>query len=215
MWKYSAHTNKPSGHRAVKTALWKPFVRTGCCFLLVLFILSPAKAQVQDQESLPEPELNMEEAFAPSPTKAAMLSATLPGMGQVYNQKYWKVPIIYAGFGTLYYFLDMNSSEYQKWRQAWIARVDGNPNTIDDFPRHSTAMLERAMDFYRRNLEVTYILTAALYLLNILDASVDAHLMNFDVGEELSFGMGSHPIPSASGNVFPRHSPQLKVTISF
>jgi len=215
VWKYSAHTNKPSGHRAVKTVLWEPFIRTGCLLLLLLFFLSPAKAQVQDQERLPAPELNMEESFAPSPAKAAMLSATLPGMGQIYNQKYWKVPIIYAGFGTLYYFLDMNSSEYRKWRQAWIARVDGNPNTIDDFPRHSTAMLERAMDFYRRNLEITYILTAAMYLLNILDASVDAHLMNFDVGEELSFGMNSHPLPSPSDNVFPRQSPQLKVTIRF
>ncbi len=178
-------------------------------------MLPTATAQVQEEEARPEPELNMEETFEPSPAKAAMLSATLPGMGQIYNRKYWKVPIIYAGFGTLYYFLDMNNSEYQKWRQAWIARVDGNPNTEDDFPRHSTAMLERAMDFYRRNLEITYILTAALYLLNILDASVDAHLMNFDVGEELSLGMDSHALPSASGNVFPRMGPQFTVTIRF
>jgi len=209
------HTDKSSGHRAGKAALWKPFVKTGCLFLLVFLILPTATAQVQDQESRPDPELNMEETFEPSPAKAAMLSATLPGMGQIYNRKYWKVPIIYAGFGTLYYFLDMNNSEYQKWRQAWIARVDGNPNTVDDFPRHSTAMLERAMDFYRRNLEITYILTAALYLLNILDASVDAHLMNFDVGEELSLGMDSFALPSTSGNVFPRQGPQFTVTIRF
>ena len=207
--------NKPSGHGAVRAALWGFCVRTGCLFLLILFFLTPAAAQVRDQESPPEPALNVEETFAPSPSKAAMLSATLPGMGQIYNRKYWKVPIIYAGFGTLYYFLDMNNSEYQKWRQAWIARVDGNPNTVDDFPRHSTAMLERAMDFYRRNLEITYILTAALYLLNILDASVDAHLMNFDVGEELSLGMDSHPLPSTFGNGFPSQGPQLKLTIRF
>ncbi len=215
MWEYASYTNKPPGQGAVKTVLRTPFASAGLLFLLVLFALSPAKAQIQAQDSLPDPELHMENTFIPSPTKAAMLSATLPGMGQIYNQKYWKVPIIYAGFGTLYYFLDMNSSEYRKWRQAWIARVDGNPNTIDDFPRHSAAMLERAVDFYRRNLEITYILTAALYLLNILDASVDAHLMNFDVGEELSFGMDSHPVPSASGNVFSGKSPQFKVTIRF
>ncbi len=118
-----------------------------------------------------------------------MLSATLPGLGQAYNRKYWKVPIIYAGFGTLAYFVDFNQGYYQKWREAWIARVDGNPNTIDDYPLYSDDALERAMNYYRRNLEITYVLTAALYLLNILDASVDAHLMHFDVGEELSLGL--------------------------
>ncbi len=119
-----------------------------------------------------------------------MLSATLPGLGQVYNRRYWKVPIIYAGFGTLAYFLNVNNTEYQKWRKAYIARVDGNPNTVDGFPLHSTDVMERAMNYYRRNLEVTYLLGAVLYILNILDANVDAHLMDFDVREDLNMRMG-------------------------
>ncbi len=125
-----------------------------------------------------------------------MLSASLPGLGQVYNRKYWKIPIIYAGFGTLAYFVNMNNTEYQKWRSAYIARVDGNPNTVDGFPLHSTDVLQRAMNYYRRNLEVTYLLGVALYILNILDANVDAHLMDFDVREDLSLRlqpMGGHP----------------------
>ncbi|MFO7998517.1 MAG: DUF5683 domain-containing protein, partial [Bacteroidales bacterium] len=125
-----------------------------------------------------------------SPARAAMLSATLPGLGQVYNRRYWKVPIIYAGFGTLAYFLNVNNTEYQKWRKAYIARVDGNPNTVDGFPLHSTDVMERAMNYYRRNLEVTYLLGAVLYILNILDANVDAHLMDFDVREDLNMRMG-------------------------
>lgn len=143
-----------------------------------------------------------------------MLSATLPGMGQVYNGKYWKVPIIYAGFGTLIYFVDMNNTEYRFWREAWLARVDGNPNTTANLP-HSTAVLERAMNYYRRNLEVTYLLSAALYLLNILDASVDAHLLNFDVGEELSMGMKPISGPNLSSPGGQRAIANFTITFRF
>lgn len=153
--------------------------------------------------------------FAPSPARAAMLSATLPGLGQIYNRKYWKVPIIYAGFGTLLYFVDFNSTNYNKWRKAWLARVDGNPNTVDDFPLHSTDVLERAMNFYRRNLEITYILSAALYLINILDASVDAHLMNFDVGESLTLGVQPALIPSTANHTASKHGTQISLTLRF
>jgi hypothetical protein len=141
----------------------------------------------EDPQQDTEPDKDMQQVIKPpkSPERAAMLSATLPGLGQVYNGRYWKVPIIYAGFGTLAYFLNMNSTEYQRWRAAYIARVDGDPNTVDGYP-HSTDQLERAMNFYRRNLEVTYLLGAALYILNILDANVDAHLLDFDVREDLS-----------------------------
>jgi len=144
-----------------------------------------------------------------------MLSATLPGLGQIYNQRYWKVPIIYAGFGTLAYFIDFNNSNYREWREAWIARVDGNPNTVDDYPLYSDSELERAMNFYRRNLEITYMLTAALYLLNILDASVDAHLMTFDVGEDLTMGLYPSTLQSPGGFGKDRHQTGLTLRIRF
>lgn len=147
-----------------------------------------------------------------SPARAAMLSATLPGLGQIYNRRYWKVPIIYAGFGTLAYFLNMNSNEYQRWRTAYIARVDGDPNTVDGFP-HSTDQLERAMRFYRRNLEVTYLLGAALYILNILDANVDAHLLDFDVREDLSLRV--QPALSQPFSGYGHPAPGLSFTIKF
>ena len=155
------------------------------------------------------------EDFFPSPARAAMLSATLPGMGQFYNRKYWKIPIIYAGFGTLIYFIDFNNNYYREYRRAWLARVDGNPNTVDDYPRHSTDVLERAMNFHRRNLEITYILSAALYLLNILDASVDAHLANFDVGETLSLGITPTRHPDPLNQFSSLHSAQLSLRIRF
>ncbi len=170
-------------------------------------------AQTNRAASAESTEAN--EVFFPSPARAAMLSATLPGMGQFYNQKYWKIPIIYAGFGALVYFIDFNNTYYREYRRAWLARVDGNPNTVDDYPRHSTDVLERAMNFHRRNLEITYILSAALYLLNILDASVDAHLANFDVGETLSLGLKPASFPDPVNRISSLHSAHLSLRIRF
>ncbi|TVR42323.1 MAG: hypothetical protein EA394_03830 [Bacteroidia bacterium] len=183
--------------------------------LFLILLIAPVKASAQINNNRTSPVIHDTELMAPSPAKAAMLSATFPGLGQVYNRKYWKIPIIYAGFGTLAYFIDFNNTEYRKWREAWIARVDGNPNTVDDYPLYSTDRLEWLMNGYRRNLEVTYILTAALYLLNILDASVDAHLMNFDVGEDLSLGLEPflHPASLYEGRT--KASAQISFRIRF
>ncbi len=194
------------------TVMRRVIVLAGILSFLVAF--SPASATAQPDHNAGDRRNNIEnDIFIPAPSKAAMLSATLPGLGQVYNRKYWKVPIIYAGFGTLVYFVNFNNTEYRMWREAWIARVDGNPNTVDDFPLHSTDVLERAMNYYRRNLEITYILSVALYMLNILDASVDAHLMNFDISEELSFGMQPCIIPSATNAGVTTKSAQITLRI--
>ncbi|MBW6478946.1 MAG: hypothetical protein K0B37_05905 [Bacteroidales bacterium] len=157
----------------------------------------PVREPVRLREPEPEKEKALEEKH--SPLKATMLSATLPGLGQAYNGRYWKIPIVYAGFGAVAYFVRFNNTEYQAFRRAYVARVDGNPNTVDEFPFYSSDQLQRATNFYRRNLEITYILGAALYVLNILDATVDAHLLDFDVGEDL--GMKLHPV------VFPGVNP--------
>jgi hypothetical protein len=169
---------------------------------------APSSIEIMDDEDKTERPLVL-------PARASMLSASLPGLGQIYNRRYWKVPIIYAGFGALAYYVNFNSGEYNKFRAAYIARVDGNPNTVDDFPFHSTDVLQRAMNVYRRNLEVTYLLAAALYLLNILDANVDAHLMDFDVGETLSMGMRSIPTMANTGYGFPVSPPGLTLRINF
>ncbi len=183
--------------------------------LIGCFIIPISSTTAQNTSPLINNVIDQEQIFLPSPARAAMLSATLPGLGQIYNQKYWKVPIIYAGFGTLAYFVDFNNSNYRKWRRAWLARVDGNPNTIDDFPLHSTDILERAMNYYRRNLEITYMLAAGLYLLNILDASVDAHLMDFDVGERLSLGLKPARTPATLDQSSIRHTAEISFTLRF
>jgi hypothetical protein len=151
----------------------------------------------------------------PSPGRAAMLSATLPGLGQAYNRAYWKIPIIYAGFGGVVYAVNFNNTEYQAWRKAYFAKVDGNPNTIDEYPLYSDASLRRAMEYYRRNLELTYIVGVALYLLNILDANVQAHLMDFDVSEDLSMRVEPKmlPINPLAGPI--GHAPGIKLSFRF
>lgn len=149
-----------------------------------------------------------------SPMKATMLSVALPGLGQAYNGKHWKIPFIYAGFGAVAYFVDWNNNFYQTYRRAYYARIDGNPNTVDDFPRVSTDRLRSAVNYYRRNLEVTYILGAALYVLNILDATVDAHLIDFDVSEDLGLKVQPAVVPGINP-ITGRASVHTGLTLSY
>lgn len=197
-----------------KSAGWEKLLCVSVIVLLT-FVVCPFNCTARHNNNAINIIQPDNDIFFPSPARAAMLSATLPGLGQIYNRRYWKVPIIYAGFGTLLYFVDFNTTNYNKWRKAWLARVDGNPNTVDDFPLHSTDVLERAMNFYRRNLEITYILSAALYLINILDASVDAHLMNFDVGETLSFGVKPATMPRYNVLHVPINTTQISFIFRF
>jgi hypothetical protein len=118
--------------------------------------------------------------------RAALFSAIVPGAGQVYNKKYWKVPVIYAGFGTLYYFIHTNNEEYKKYKTALSERNDNDSNTVDEFPQLSNSDLTVREDYYRRNRDLSYILAGVLYTLNIIDAYVDSQLMDFDISDNLS-----------------------------
>jgi len=116
--------------------------------------------------------------------KASVLSTIIPGAGQVYNKKYWKVPIIYGSLATSIYFINENQNKYTTYKNAYLQRINGE---IDDYSElYNISQLITIMDFYERNRDVSYIITAAIYLLNIVDASVDAHLLDFDVSDELT-----------------------------
>jgi hypothetical protein len=122
-----------------------------------------------------------------SPGKAALFSAVLPGFGQLYNKKYWKIPVIYAGFGTLVYFIVFNNNEYQRYRTAFILRNDNDPLTHDEFEGKLTPdELKYLKDEYRRYRDLNIIMTAGLYALNIIDANVDAHFFDYDISPDLS-----------------------------
>jgi hypothetical protein len=118
--------------------------------------------------------------------KAAILSAVLPGAGQVYNKSYWKVPVLYAGFAALIYYIDFNQKYYKTFKTAYLYRTDLDSTTIDAYPNYTNDDLLVRKDYYRRNRDLCYILTGVVYVLNIIDAYVDAHLKDFDVGDDLS-----------------------------
>ena len=122
-----------------------------------------------------------------SPKVAAIMSACLPGLGQAYNKKYWKIPIVYAGVGTIAYFMNFNSQKYNTYKKAYQYCMDGDPNTIDVYAnKYDSLQLKTLRDAYRRDLELSFIIGAAIYALNIIDASVDAHLYKFDINDNLS-----------------------------
>lgn len=148
-----------------------------------------------------------------SPKKAALYSAVCPGLGQLYNKKYWKIPVIYAGFTTFGYFIVNNSKNYIEYRDAYVFRTDGDSTTIDNYPRYTVDNLKYVKNYYRRNLEMTIIFTTAFYILNIIDASVDAHLFTFDVSDDIS--MFLRPSLTPINPFSPELMAGLKVTVKF
>jgi len=133
-----------------------------------------------------------------SPRKAALLSTVLPGAGQIYNKKYWKAPVIYAGFAGLGYLVKFNNDRYQIYKDAFSARADENPDTVDEFEDvYSEQDLVTLKNYYRRNRDLSIIGIGLIYVLNILDASVDAHLFYFNVSDNISMNIAPAGIPSS------------------
>jgi hypothetical protein len=119
-----------------------------------------------------------------APAKAAFYSAILPGLGQAYNKKYWKIPLVYGALATTLYFYSTNNTLYQEFRGVYKDRLAGISNPkyayLDD------ARLIEAQRYYKRNRDLSLLLTFAFYALNIIDANVDAHLGQFNVNDNLS-----------------------------
>ncbi len=139
--------------------------------------------------------------FQPNPKKSAFYSAILPGTGQIYNRQYWKVPVIYAGVAASAYFLVFNSTEYQRYRRGYVARIN-NPNVVDEFsiPGYSNSQLQNRLktlqDAYKQQLDLTYLLTGLGYTIQVLDALAFAHLKNFDVSKNISLRMKPVMLPT-------------------
>lgn len=134
------------------------------------------------QDSIEKNEIRVLDVLAPS--KAAFYSAVLPGLGQVYNKKYWKVPIVYVAIGLPVYFFIKNDRELELYRNAFKRRLAGFND--DPFQGISNDGLVRAQQQLRRNKELSLLLALGAYALNIVDANVDAHLLQFNVDENLS-----------------------------
>jgi hypothetical protein len=138
-----------------------------------LLIVEPQKDQIK------EPPYN-----ALAPAKAAFFSAVLPGLGQAYNKKYWKIPIVYGGIATGVYFYQRNTEDYNRFRDAYKRRLAGYQD--DEFQGVSDARLRDAQKTAGRNRDVSLAMAIGVYLLNILDANVDAHLLRYNLNEDLT-----------------------------
>ena len=119
-----------------------------------------------------------------TPAKAAFYSAILPGLGQAYNKKYWKIPIVYGAIGTSLYFYIDNNKKYHQYRDAYKRRLEGYSD--DNFTFLDNTRLIAGQKFYQRNRDLSALVTLAFYALNIIDANVDAALLQFNVDENLS-----------------------------
>jgi Family of unknown function (DUF5683) len=118
-----------------------------------------------------------------APSKAAFYSAILPGLGQAYNKKYWKIPIVYAAIGTGIYSYSWNNKKYQEYRDAYKKRLLGQQDNLDYLDNNRLIAGQR---FYQKNRDLSILVTTGLYILNIVDANIDAHLMQFNVNDDLS-----------------------------
>lgn len=170
-------------------------------FLLVAILILPFVAISQNETTVGENIVIVDSIIKKPidplrPSRAAFYSAILPGLGQAYNKKYWKIPIVYAALGTGIYFYADNNKDYKRYRNAYKRRLAGF--TDDEFwgentdgsplssPNISNDGLIRAQRTLRRNKEISLLVTIGIYALNIIDANVDAHLLQYNVDDNLA-----------------------------
>ncbi len=181
---------------------------------------------VAQEFTVPKDSLNIsisQEKKVLSPKKASIYAALFPGLGQVYNGKYWKLPIVYGGYVGLIYVLGWNNNNYNDYFDAYqtISKyqtvsqmsesdkdylndmfkipywdMNANPSHFDSFK----SQLKSGKDYYRRNRDLSVIAIAALHVLSIIDASVDANLADFDINENLSMRVEPMPFYVGKGN---------------
>jgi hypothetical protein len=154
---------------------------------ILLFLLFQLHANAQKEIALRAADTTRTVINPNAPAKAAFYSAVLPGLGQAYNKKYWKIPIVYIGLGIGIYSYTWNQGKYHNYRDEYKRRLAG---TAD--PNHaiyggkSDDWVIRGQKFHQRNRDLSALITAGIYILNIVDANVDAHLMQFNVNDNLS-----------------------------
>ncbi len=163
-------------------------------FLMVDTILPAPTPQPELQtQSAAEP---VKKAFRPNPNRSVWLSAVFPGLGQIYNRRYWKLPIIYGGFAGCIYAIQWNGKYYKDYLAAYKDIMDADPNTqsyLDVLPygtdpesSYAKSYLDQKQNFYRKYRDLSIIITVGVYALSIIDAFVDAQLYDFDISDDVS-----------------------------
>ncbi|MFT4969081.1 MAG: hypothetical protein ACI9O4_000826 [Chitinophagales bacterium] len=161
-------------------------------FLSLLFLSQNLMAQMEDAQNEPfkQPSDSTSLIKRHSPKKAALLSAAFPGTGQIYNKKYWKLPIVYGGIGALGAWVGINAKNLRGYTNAYKLEVDDDPSTSGSYKGFSGENeLSVKRDGAKRNLDLSIILLSVFYSLNIVDAAVDAHLFDYSITDDLSVSL--------------------------
>jgi len=137
--------------------------------------------------------------FQPNPKKAGLYSALVPGLGQLYNRQYWKIPVVYAGLGVCAYFLVTNYKSYESYYTAYVGRI-ANPYPTDKYVGVlNTAQLQQYANDDNKYLDITALCTVVGYALQVLDAVTGAHLKNFDISRDISMKVQPVAMPNGIG----------------
>jgi len=194
------------------------------CFILVTVCLlsslcTAQQTEIQNDSLITKPfgtvkgdSLKPNSQVIHSPKKATLYSAILPGLGQGYNKKYWKIPVIYALGGTTAYLMAYNNIKFKTYRSALRLRYD-NDNTNDDIelPDYSDNDLLVQMDSYHKKRDLFALIGVGIYVLNIVDATVDANLFYFNVSDDLTL----HISPIIMNTAFNNPQTGLSVLLKF
>ncbi|MCP4460461.1 MAG: hypothetical protein GY816_20935 [Cytophagales bacterium] len=181
-------------------------IRTVLTCLVILFLGITLKAQEPAEtvgdvfDSLVYDEDHIElftEISDLNPKRSAILSAVLPGLGQVYNRQYWKVPLIIGGGVMLSHYIKYHDRLYNSFRSAFIAESDADIRTINPFTGLNSETLQANVDQLRRDRDNLMIMTTLFYVLNIIDAHISAHLHEFQINDALSMDIQPAIQPSA------------------
>jgi len=168
--------------------------------LALIFLVSGFTAQSQSDTAKTEKKLNKKAIYG-NARKATVMSAIIPGLGQVYNRKWWKAPIIYAGLGGFGYLLYYNQGQYAYYAKNLKYENDDDPSTINE-TNYSSDQLLSEKTRYRKYRDMGFIGCAIIYALNIVDANVDAHLKTFDVSDDLSLRIRPYTNVYCTNNSF-------------
>lgn len=176
-------------------------------------LLEMTSAPVLKESEVPADSLKKEidqKIWVPNPTKATWLALVIPGGGQIYNRKYWKLPIFYGGFAGCAYALTWNSKMYKDYSTAYKDAMNGNmqSSSITDLlpPGYKISetqlkeLLRKRKDTYRRYRDLSIFAFIGVYLLSVIDAYVDAELSNFDITPDLSMKVESAVIDNRINN---------------
>jgi hypothetical protein len=167
--------------------------RYACILVFLLISFQSVSGQEDENDTIPITDTL---PAVHSPRKATIMSTLLPGLGQIYNKKYWKVPVIYATFGVVGYFIAYNNKYYLYFKGAYAYKLTEAANVAAGKPDFATKYpelgylpeesLKQGMDTYRRWRDLNGLGFIAFYALQVIDANVDAHFFNYDISRDLS-----------------------------